>query len=160
MFTSSVCKHINKWGKNKGNTCNKPSKKKDSRCHKHRYRFLIFISNIYKSFKYLFDIEYKTINNKKQIKKILEQKEEDLEKLKIEHENILIKKNDETYFQYIDKLHLLTIHLLPLYNKKVIHKLISTYIYKNKPDLFGTRIYVDYSNYYLKTIKITYFSEI
>lgn len=30
MFTSSICKHINKWGSNKGNICGKSSRKKDS----------------------------------------------------------------------------------------------------------------------------------
>lgn len=165
MFCSSVCKHINKWGKRKDEICGKPSRKKDSRCHKHRYRFLKFINNIYKSFRYLFDIQPKIIYNKKKVKKILEQKniEENknmFEKLEKEYKDVLLKNDNESSFDYIKKLKNITELLLLKHNNNLVYDVIIKYKNKYNPDVFGSRLYVDYSNYFLKTIKRIYFYHI
>jgi hypothetical protein len=159
MFFSSVCKHINKWGKRKDEICGKPSRKKDSRCHKHRYRFLKFINNIYKSFRYLFDIQSKIIYNKKKVKKLLEQKNIE-EKLEKEYKDVLLKNDNESSFDYINKLKNITELLLLKYNNNLVYDIIIKYKNKYNPDIFGTSLYVNYSNYFLKTIKHIYFYHI
>lgn len=165
MFCSSVCKHINKWGKRKDEICGKTSRKKDSRCHKHRYRFLKFINNIYKSFKYLFEIQPKTIYNKKNVQKLLEQKNIEknknmFEKLENEYKDVLLKYDNESFFYYINKLKNITELLLLEYNDKLVYDIITKYKNKYNTYGFGTRLYVDYNNYFLKTIKRVYFYHI
>lgn len=160
MFTSSICKHINKWGKNKGNTCNKKSAKKDSRCHKHRYRFLQYLNRIYLSFKHLFNLEYKIIKNKREIKKLLFEKKEkekkDFEK-KIEEEKIKEEEKIEinkyeTFHDYVNRIDLYTGLLLKNKDKNVVHKLIITKLYNvlNSNGNKGSSTWVRNSNLILK----------
>jgi hypothetical protein len=155
LLGSSVCKHIFKKGKHIGNLCGNPSKFKDSLCFKHRYRYIDSFNNFYKSFKYLFDNHINIIKDKKNIKKMLFEKEKDnkIEKLEIEYISILIKKENISHYDYLDKLEILTRKLINIYDKDLVNKLISSYVYKYIPDKFGTKAYVDYSNYYLKKIK-------
>lgn len=159
MFCSNICKHINKWGKNTGNICGRPSKKKDSRCHKHRYRFIRFLTNIYKSFKYLFEIKPIVIKNKKQIKKILEQEEKDKFRIDLEnedklHNEKLKKKENETFLEYVNRIDRYTDELLKTKDNKIVDKLIMSNLYKNlKPYKFGTREWADNSNHILKIIQ-------
>lgn len=166
LLGSSTCKHIFKWGKTVGNMCNRPSKYRDSLCFKHRYRYVESFTKIYRSFKYLFDLDIKIIKNKKSVQKLLykniKQENENnekktIEKLKIENENILTKSETISHYEYIDNLKLLTMNLINVYDKNIIHKLISHYVYKYIPDKLGTRGYVDYSNYYLRKIQRPYF---
>lgn len=141
MFTSSICKHINKWGKNKGNICSKTSRKKDSRCHKHRYRFIQFLNRIYISFKYIFDIKPKIIKNKKQIKKILEEKEKNNFERKLEDEKENEKQNlkrniNETFDNYVNRIDTYTEELLKTKDNKIINKLIIDTLYKNLNSIY------------------------
>lgn len=153
MFNSSICKHTNKWGKNKGNICGKPSKKKDSRCHKHRYRFLQFLNKIYISFKYLFEIKPNTISNKKQIKKLLEKKENDDFKKKMEqekknNEEILKVYKGETFSEYVNRIDNYTNEILKTKDKKVVHNLIIDKLYNilNINYSMGTSVWVKNCN--------------
>lgn len=153
MFTSPICKHINKWGKNSGNICGKPSKKKDSRCHKHRYRFIRFLTNIYKSFKYLFEIKPVVIKNKKQIKKILKKrKEEDFQnKLEYEKENnkeIFKVYKNETFNDYVNRMDDNTEKLLKTNDKEIVNKLVINKLYSvlNTNYNMGTREWTVNSN--------------
>lgn len=165
MFTSSICKHINKWGRNKGNICGKSSKKKDSRCHKHRYRFLKFIYNIYTSMKYLFDIKPirpVKIKNKKQIKKLLEKKEYEFKnRLEYEknNEKLNIKKNENENFQeYIERMDRYTDEILKIKEEKIVYRLIIDRLYEELNYIYsmGTREWVINANLILK-IKKKYF---
>lgn len=162
MFTSTICKHTFKWGKNKGNICGRPSKKKDSRCHKHRYRFIRFLTNIYKSFKYLFEIKPIVIKNKKQIKKILEQEEKEKFRIDLENEEKLhsenLKKNEnETFFEYVNRIDGYTNGLLKTKDSKIVGKIIMSNLYKNlKPYKFGSKEWADNSNHILRIIQRKY----
>lgn len=146
MFTSSICKHVNKWGKNKDNICGKPSRKRDSRCHKHRYRFLLYLNKIYMSFKHLFDIKPKIIKNKKQKKKMLEQKEKKDFQNKLENE----KRNErdklkinqyESFSEYIDRIDKYTKELIKTKDKNILHNLILDNLYSSLNIMYtmGTR---------------------
>lgn len=160
MFTSPICKHVNKWGKNKGNICNKPSRKKDSRCHKHRYRFIQFLNRIYTSFKYIFDIKPNIIKNKKQIKKILEKKEKDDFKNKLdieiqnEKENLKVYKG-ENFSNYVDRIDIYTEFLLKTKDKKIVHELIIKRLYNilNISYRMGTREWTTNANLILRIQK-------
>lgn len=184
MFNSSICKHYLRRGNKKGSICGNRSGKRDSLCHKHRYRFLKYISNIYKSFKYLFltspilikdkKIINKMINNedinikkgKKRIsKKQLSIEKEKLEKnLEVEMENKYkdTLRKEECNHIYIDKLETLTNILINDYPKniKIVFNLINRYVYKDLPFRNGTKEFCDYSNYYLRRIKRVYFYNI
>lgn len=162
MFTSSICKHINKWGVNKGNICSKTSRKKDSRCHKHRYRFIQFLNRIYISFKYLFDMKPKIIKNKKQIKKMLEEEERNIFEKKLEdkkeNEKLNLKRNNnETFDNYVYRIDSYTEELLKTKDNKIINKLIIDTLYKtlNSIYLMGTREWTINSNLILR-IQIKY----
>jgi hypothetical protein len=109
-----------KWGKNKDMICGKNSRKKYSRCHKHRYRYIKFLNRIYLSFKHLFNVEPKIIKNKKEIKKLLYEKkklekinyEKKLEDEKINEENNLKINKHETFYDYVNRMDLYTEFLL------------------------------------------------
>ena len=160
MFTSSICKHINKWGKNKGNICGKTSRKVDSRCHKHRYRYLQYLNRIYLSFKHLFNVEIKIIKNKKEIKKLLFEKKETekkefekkLEEEKIKEENNLKINKHETFYDYINRIDIYTEFLLKTKKKNIVHKLVITNLYDvlNSYGNKGNSIWVKNSNLILK----------
>lgn len=164
MFTSSICKHINKWGKNKGNTCNKKSAKKDSRCHKHRYRYLQFLNRIYLSFKHLFEIEHKIIKNKKEIKRLLFEKKElekkdfenKIEKEKKYQEDNLNKKKNETFYDYINRIDIYTKNLLKTKDKDIVHKIVIDKLYKvlnSDNSIGGSSTWVKNSNLILRIIR-------
>jgi hypothetical protein len=136
MFNSPFCKHINRWGKNKGNYCNKSSRKKDSRCHKHRYRFLQYINNIYTSFKYLFNDKPVIIHNKKKIKKILLQKEKETFEKKVNDVKNNIQKDlkigdDEPFIKYIPRIDKFIENILieNKYDKKILYKIVIDTLY-------------------------------
>lgn len=138
MFASSICKHTNKWGKNKGNICGNPSRKKDSRCHKHRYRFLQFLNRIYISFKYMFDLKPKLIKNKKSVKELLKRKDfqNKLEYEKnIENENIK-KNNNEKFEDYIERMDRYTYEILKIKEEKIVHRLIIEKLYEELNDIY------------------------
>lgn len=163
MFNSSVFKHINKWGKNSGNICGRPSKKKDSRCHKHRYRFLQILNRIYTSFKYLFNMECKIISNKNQTKKFLKQKEEEeyLNKLEYEKNNSkdnITKKEHEDFQEYIERIDRYTCELLKIKNEKIVYGLIIDTLYKELNSIYrlGTKEWCNNSNL-IMVIKRKYF---
>jgi hypothetical protein len=154
MFSSSICKHINKWGVNKGNICGKSSRKKDSRCHKHRYRFLQFLNKIYVSFKYLFYIKPNTITNKKQIKKLLEKKENNDFQNKLDKEILKVYKTD-IFSDYVDRIDNHTKELLKTNDKKIVHKLIIDKLYNilNTNYRMGTREWTNNANLILRIQK-------
>lgn len=166
MFTSSICKHTNKWGKNKGNICGKTSKKKDSRCHKHRYRFLQFINNIYNSFKYLFDIKpvkQVVIKNKKRMKKLLEKKEDDEFKNKLEDEKDneklnITKKENEDFQEYIKRMDRYIYEILKIKDEKIVSKLMLNRLYEELNYIYrmGTKEWTTNANLILG-IKRKYF---
>lgn len=163
MFNSSICKHTNKWGKNSGNICGKPSRKKDSRCHKHRYRFLKFINNIYKSFKYLFDNESIIITNKRKIKKLLLQKEKDKFQNKLEDEKNnekenITKKENENFQAYIERIDKYTDEILKTKDEKIIYKLVIDKLCKELNSIYrmGTHEWTTNANLIMK-IKRKYF---
>lgn len=160
MFTSSTCKHINKWGSNKGNICGKSSRKKDSRCHKHRYRYIKFLNRIYLSFKHLFDIKPKIIVNKKQIKILLEKKEKVGFENKLKNEN----KNEddnlkinkyESFLDYINRIDIYTEILLKTKDKNIVHNLVINRLYKilNLNYSMGTRGWTTNANLILRIQK-------
>lgn len=141
MFTSSICKHINKWGKNKGNYCGNPSKKRDSRCHKHRYRFLLSLNKIYISFKYIFDIKPNIIKNKKQIKKLLEKKEKNNFERKLENEKENERENlkrniNETFHDYVNRIDTYTEELLKTKDNKIVNNIVIDTLYKNLNSIY------------------------
>jgi hypothetical protein len=160
MFTSSICKHINKWGKNKGHICGKSSRKKDSRCHKHRYRYLQYLNRIYLSFKHLFNVEIKIIKNKKELKRLLfEKKEQDkkylevkIEKEKEEQEDKLNINKSETFCDYINRIDIYTEFLLRTKDKYIVHKLVISKLYKvlNYNSIGGSSTWVKNSNLILR----------
>jgi hypothetical protein len=161
MFTSSICKHINKWGKNKGNICNKKSAKKDSRCHKHRYRYLQFLNRIYLSFKHLFNVETKIIKDKKILKKLLfEKKEQEIKDLEIklknekkEQEDKLKIKNNETFYEYINRIDIYTELLLKTKNKDIVHNIVIDKLYNvlnSNNSIGGSSTWVKNSNLILR----------
>ncbi len=163
MFTSSICKHINKWGKNKDNICGKTSRKKDSRCHKHRYRYLQFLNRIYVSFKHLFNLEIKIIKNKREIKKLLFEKKEQekkdfekkIEKEKEKQEYILNINKQETFYDYVNRIDLCTEFLLKTKDKTLVHKLVIDKLYKvlNSRSIGGSSTWVKGSNMILRIKK-------
>lgn len=161
MFTSSICKHVNKWGVNKGNTCNKKSAKKDSRCHKHRYRYLQYLNRIYLSFKHLFNIETKIIKNKKEIKNLLFKKienekkefEKKINEEKMKLENDLQINKDETFNDYVNRVDIYTNYLLKTRDKNLVHELVINKLYKvlnSKYSFGGSSPWVKGSNMILK----------
>lgn len=157
MFSSSICKHVYKWGKNKDNICGKNSKKKDSRCHKHRYRFLLYINRIYMSFKYLFDIKPNIVKNKKQIKILLEKKEKadfennlDIEK---EREKYILKINkNESFSKYVERIDIYTDKILKNKDRKIVHRLILDNLYNelNRFYIMGTNEWTNNANLILR----------
>lgn len=169
MRNSSRCKHIINRGCRKGNNLWKIIGKKDFLCHKHRYRFLQWINNIYSNFKYLFHVNTLIIKDKSRIKKYISKPEkEQLEiiKQKQNQENIknkyiteLIKIEKENYYTYVDRLEVLTKKLIEKYPNEVnsIFNIITKYIHDNINGNLGSKIWCDCSNYYLKKIRRPYF---
>lgn len=157
MFMSSICKHVNKWGKNKGYICGKNSRKKDSRCHKHRYRFLHFINRIYISFKYLFDIKPKIIINKNKVKRNFEENEKkkfqnnlDIEK---EREKEILKMDKkESFRDYVNRIDIHTDKIIKEKDKNILNKLIMDSLYSNLNRIYcmGTRDWTNNANIVLK----------
>lgn len=160
MFTSSICKHVNKWGANKGNMCNKKSAKKDSRCHKHRYRYLQYLNRIYLSFKHLFNVEIKIIKKKKEIKRLLFEKKETekknleikIEKEKKEQEDKINKNKNESFYDYINRIDIYTEFLLRTKDKDIVHNLVIDKLYNvlNSNNIGGSSTWVKGSNMILK----------
>lgn len=160
MFTSSICKHINKWGVNKNNICGKTSRKKDSRCHKHRYRYLQFLNRIYLSFKHLFNLEIKIIKEKKEIKKMLFEKKEKEKKVfekkieeekKNQEENLKTNKH-ETFSEYVNRMDIYTEFLLKTKDKSLVHDIVIDKLYKvlNSNNIGGSSSWVKGSNMILR----------
>lgn len=160
MFNSKICKHINKWGRNKGLICGKSSRKKDSRCHKHRYRYIKFLNKIYLSFKYLFDMKPKIIKNKKQIKILLEKQKKEsfenkLEKEKIDTKDKLKINKHETFFDYVNRVDIYTENIIKTKDKDIVNKLIINKLYNilNTNYIMGTRDWTKNANLILRIQK-------